>query len=64
MSLANKSHTNERETEMAFTKIKNARLLLDAVKGLEYYENQYPLNELMIAYYKKQVQELTKRVYG
>jgi hypothetical protein len=49
---------------MAFTKMKNARLLLDAVKGLEYYEKQYPLNELMIAYYKKQVEELTKRVYG
>ena len=49
---------------MAYTKIKNARLLLDAVKGLEYYQTNYPLNELMISYYENKVQELTKRVYG
>ena len=63
MSLANKSHTNERETKMAFTKMKNAYLLLDAIEGLKYYEEKYPLNDLMISYYKKRIEELTRRVY-
>ena len=48
---------------MAYTKIKNAYLLVDAVKGLEYYEKNYPLNDLMISYYKKRIEELTRRVY-
>jgi hypothetical protein len=49
---------------MAFTKIKNAYLLVDAVKGLEYYKTNYPLNDLMISYYENRIKELTKRVYG
>jgi hypothetical protein len=49
---------------MAYTKMKNARLLVDAVNGLEYYKTNYPLNELMISYYENKIKELTKRVYG
>jgi hypothetical protein len=48
---------------MAFTKMKNAYLLLDAIEGLKYYEDRYPLNDLMISYYKKRIEELTRRVY-
>ena len=48
---------------MAFTKLKNAYLLVDAVEGLKYYEDNYPLNDLMISYYKKRIEELTRRVY-
>jgi hypothetical protein len=49
---------------MAYTKLKNARLLLDAVNGLELMKKHAPENQLMIDYYKKQIKELTKRVYG
>ena len=49
---------------MAYKKIKNARLLLDAVNGLALIKKHAPENQLMIDYYEKQIKELTKRVYG
>lgn len=49
---------------MAYTKIKNARLLLDAVNGLELMLKHDPENQRMINYYNTQIQILTRRVYG
>ena len=49
---------------MAYTKIKNARLLVDAVNGLELILKHDPTNQLMIDYYNRQINLLTKRVYG
>ena len=49
---------------MAYTKIKNARLLVDAVKDLERTLKYDPTNQRMIDYYNLQINLLTKRVYG
>ena len=49
---------------MAYTKIKNARLLVDAVNDLERTLKYDPTNQLMIDYYNRQINLLTKRVYG
>jgi hypothetical protein len=48
---------------MAYTKIKNARLLVDAVNGLESIIKHDPTNQRMINYYNTQIQILTRRVY-
>ena len=48
---------------MAYTKIKNARLLVDAVNGLESILKHDPNNQLMIDYYNRQIEMLTRRVY-
>jgi hypothetical protein len=48
---------------MAYTKIKNARLLVDAVNDLERTLKYDPSNQLMINYYNRQIQILTRRVY-
>ena len=49
---------------MAYTKMKNARLLVDAVNGLELILKHDPTNQRMIDYYNLQIRLLTKRVYG
>lgn len=49
---------------MAYTKIKNARLLVDAVNDLERTLKYDPTNQRMIDYYNLQIRLLTKRVYG
>jgi hypothetical protein len=49
---------------MAYTKIKNARLLVDAVNDLERTLKYDPTNQRMIDYYNRQINLLTKRVYG
>jgi hypothetical protein len=48
---------------MAYTKMKNARLLVDAVNGLELILKHDPTNQRMIDYYNLQIKLLTKRVY-
>jgi hypothetical protein len=48
---------------MAYTKIKNARLLVDAVNGLESILKHDPNNQLMIDYYNRQIEMLSRRVY-
>jgi hypothetical protein len=48
---------------MAYTKIKNARLLVDAVNGLELILKHDPTNQRMIDYYNRQINLLTRRVY-
>jgi len=48
---------------MAYTKIKNARLLVDAVNGLELILKHDPTNQRMIDYYNRQIEMLTRRVY-
>jgi len=48
---------------MAYTKIKNARLLVDAVNDLERTLKYDPTNQLMIDYYNRQIEILTRRVY-
>ena len=48
---------------MAYTKMKNARLLVDAVNGLELILKHDPYNQLMIEYYNRQIEMLTRRVY-
>jgi hypothetical protein len=48
---------------MAYTKIKNARLLVDAVNDLERTLKYDPTNQRMIDYYNRQINLLTKRVY-
>jgi hypothetical protein len=48
---------------MAYTKIKNARLLVDAVKGLELIIKHDPENKIMVDYYNRQINLLTRRVY-
>ena len=48
---------------MAYTKIKNARLLVDAVNGLELILKHDPTTQRMIDYYNLQIQLLTRRVY-
>ena len=48
---------------MAYTKIKNARLLVDAVNDLERTLKYVPTNQLMIDYYNRQIEILTRRVY-
>jgi hypothetical protein len=48
---------------MAYTKIKNARLLVDAVNGLELILKHDPTNQRMIDYYNLQINLLTRRVY-
>jgi hypothetical protein len=49
---------------MAYTKMKNARLLVDAVNGLELILKHDPTNQRMIDYYNLQIKLLTRRVYG
>ena len=49
---------------MAYTKIKNARLLVDAVNDLALTLRHDPDNQRMIDYYNLQIQLLTRRVYG
>jgi len=48
---------------MAYTKIKNARLLVDAVNDLERTIKHDPYNKRMIDYYNRQIEMLTRRVY-
>jgi hypothetical protein len=48
---------------MAYTKIKNARLLVDAVNDLANTIKYDPTNQLMIDYYNRQIEMLTRRVY-
>jgi hypothetical protein len=48
---------------MAYTKIKNARLLVDAVNDLERTIKHDPTNQRMIDYYNRQIEMLTRRVY-
>jgi len=48
---------------MAYTKIKNARLLVDAVNDLERTIHLDPTNKRMIDYYNRRIELLTKRVY-
>jgi hypothetical protein len=48
---------------MAYTKIKNARLLVDAVNDLERTLKYDPTNQRMIDHYNRQINLLTKRVY-
>jgi hypothetical protein len=48
---------------MAYTKIKNARLLVDAVNDLERTLKYDPTNQLMIDHYNRQINLLTRRVY-
>jgi hypothetical protein len=49
---------------MAYTKIKNARLLVDTVNTLELLLKHDPENKGMIEYLNSQIKILTKRVYG
>lgn len=48
---------------MAYTKIKNARLLVDAVNDLERTLKYDPKNQLMIDHHNRQIKLLTRRVY-
>jgi hypothetical protein len=48
---------------MAYTKIKNARLLVDAVNDLALTLKHDPDNQRMIDYYNLQIEMLTRRVY-
>jgi len=48
---------------MAYTKIKNARLLVDTVNTLELILKHDPENKGMIEYLNSQIQILTRRVY-
>lgn len=48
---------------MAYTKIKNARLLVDAVNDLERTLKYDPNNQRMIDHYNRQINLLTRRVY-
>jgi hypothetical protein len=51
---------------MAYTKLKNLRLLLDAQANLETHKvitATHPDNQRMVDYWQKRVEELTKRVY-
>ena len=48
---------------MAYTKIKNARLLVDAVNDLARTIKYDPTNQLMIDHYNRQIEMLTRRVY-
>ena len=48
---------------MAYTKIKNARLLVDAVNDLERTIKYDQTNQRMIDYYNRQIEMLTRRVY-
>jgi hypothetical protein len=48
---------------MAYTKIKNARLLVDAVNDLALTLKHDPDNQRMIDHYNRQIEMLTRRVY-
>ena len=48
---------------MAYTKMKNARLLVDAVNDLANTLKHDPDNQRMIDYYNRQIEMLTRRVY-
>jgi len=48
---------------MAYTKMKNARLLVDAVNDLERTLKYDPTNQRMIDHYNRQINLLTRRVY-
>jgi hypothetical protein len=51
---------------MAYTKIKNARLLVDAMRNLEDAKEtalEFPNHQRMVEYWEKKIGELTKRVY-
>jgi hypothetical protein len=51
---------------MAYTKIKNASLLVDAMRQLEDAKvtaQQFPAHQRMVEYWEKKIEELTKRVY-
>jgi hypothetical protein len=52
---------------MAYTKIKNSFLLVDAYKELEIAKEtalQFPAHQIMVTYWEIKIKELTKRVYG
>lgn len=52
---------------MAYTKIKNTSLLLDAMRQLEDAKAtalEFPAHQIMVDYWEIKIQELTKRVYG
>ncbi len=55
--------TGWKVSQMAYTKIKNARLLVDAVNDLERTLKYDPTNQRMIDYYNRQINLLTRRVY-
>jgi hypothetical protein len=51
---------------MAYTKLKNASLLVDAMKQLEDAKKtalEFPAHQRMVDYWENQIQILTKRVY-
>ncbi len=48
---------------MAYTKMKNARLLVDAVNDLANTLKYDPDNQRMIDHYNRQIEMLTRRVY-
>ena len=51
---------------MAYTKLKNSFLLVDAMKQLEEAKEtalQFPAHQLMVTYWENKIEELTRRVY-
>jgi len=51
---------------MAYTKMKNASLLVDAMKQLEDAKAtalEFPAHQRMVDYWENKIQELTRRVY-
>jgi hypothetical protein len=52
---------------MAYTKLKNTSLLLDAMRQLEDAKAtalEFPAHQIMVDYWEIKIKELTKRVYG
>ena len=52
---------------MAYTKLKNATLLVDAMRQLEDAKAtalEFPNHQIMVTYWEMKIQQLTKRVYG
>ena len=52
---------------MAYTKLKNASLLVDAMRQLEDAKAtalEFPAHQIMVDYWENKIKELTKRVYG
>jgi len=52
--------------KMAYTKMKNAYLLVDAVKQLDDAKKtslEFPAHQRMVDYWENKIQELTRRVY-
>ena len=52
---------------MAYTELKNASLLVDAMRQLEDAKAtalEFPAHQRMVDYWENKIKELTKRVYG